>query len=57
MGISDDELKYSDKEDTDEESSDGIPEEIPKEQRVLRTQAYDKSIADIMGQQESLPSH
>lgn len=39
-----DELEFADQADADED----IVEEIPKEQRVLRTQAYDKSVSDIV---------
>ncbi|MDD5581493.1 MAG: DUF262 domain-containing protein [Methylobacter sp.] len=43
----DDDLKFSDE--SEGEDKEEVIDGIPKEQRVLRTQAYDKSISDIIG--------
>lgn len=49
MADNDDDLKFSDAPGDESE----IPDDIPKEQRILRTQAYDKSISDVIGMIEA----
>ncbi|UMB75363.1 DUF262 domain-containing protein [Dickeya fangzhongdai] len=43
----DDEMDFADKEES-EDDEDGDSIQIPKEERILRTQSYDKSISDLV---------
>jgi hypothetical protein len=45
MSEDDEEMRFAEKETT---GDDSLGDEIPKENRILRTQAYDKSVADLV---------